>query len=103
MSAYASLLKQVPAMRFYDAVSKMAPKSGFAAKTKKVKDMVARKNAAASKVSTAAKKASGATAAAKTIKKRKPTAAPKTAVRAKTTMVTRERRSGSARRSLVNI
>jgi len=41
MSSYDSLLSAAPPMRLYNALSNIAPNSGFAKKTRKVKSMAA--------------------------------------------------------------
>ena len=41
MSSYDSLLSAAPPMRLYNALSSLAPDSGFAKKTRKVKSMAA--------------------------------------------------------------
>jgi len=78
MNDYNNLLKAAPPMRLYDAMSKIAPNSGFAKKTKKIKDMIA------GRASTPTKKR-------------------KTAVKAKSNAATISRGSSSTRRSLINI
>ena len=105
MSAYKSLLRAVPAMRFYDKIADMAPKSEWAGKRDKVKAMGSKKvsSSSVSKPKPKAKsesKAEGRPKVARSVPAKK-VAGPKSSVKSKAPV--RGRRGGYKRRSLLNV
>ena len=96
MSSYDSLLSAAPPMRLYNALSNIAPNSGFAKKTRKVKSMAAgMDNASAKKRKAIVKPKSKAIVKPKSKAIVKP--------RSKVSPTAARRGNRSRRRTLINI